>query len=252
VDERPFDGRLALVTGAAKRLGRGIAFRLAALGCDVVVHHHTSRGDAERLCDELAKRKVNAYALAADLSSAEDRAKLVPWARKAAGKPIDFLVNNAAVFPEGKLAQASISQLHWTIGVNAWAPFELTRAFAAQVGERRQGAVVNLIDSRVADYDWDHAAYHLSKRMLADLTQLAAVEYAPRVRVNGVAPGPVKGISGRPRAQEADLVKHMPLLRLADADDVADAVLYLLGARSVTGQTIYVDGGRHLGRGVFA
>lgn len=239
------------MTGAAKRLGRGIAFRLAALGCDIVVHHNESRAEAEQLCDELARRKVKAHALAADLGKAEERAKLVPWARKAAGKPLDFLVNNAAVFPQGKLAAMTQEGLHQALAVNAWAPFELTRAFAAQVPDRKAGAVVNLIDARVADYDWDHAAYHLSKRMLEDLTQLGAVEYAPRIRVNGVAPGPIKGISGRPRAEEAGLAKHLPLRHLPEADDVADAVLYLLGAGSVTGQVVYVDSGRHLGRAVY-
>jgi pteridine reductase len=88
--------------------------------------------------------------------------------------------------------------------------------------------------------------------MLEDLTQLTAVQYAPKVRVNGLAPGPVKGISGQPRHQEAGLAKHMPLRFLPETDDVADGIIYLLGAQSVTGQVLFVDSGRHLGRGVFS
>ncbi len=113
------------------------------------------------------------------------------------------------------------------------------------------GAVVNVLDARIADYDWDHVGYHLAKRMLADLTQLCAVRFAPAITVNGVAPGPVLPPRGEGTAVLERWAKHLPLQRTPSPDDVADAVLYLLGSRSVTGQIVNVDGGRHLGRAVY-
>ncbi len=162
---------------------------------------------------------------------------------------MDFLVNNAATYTATKLADLEWSGLSRDIAVNAWAPLALTRAFHAQA--KRAGAVVNLLDTRIEDYDWDHLGYQLSKKMLRDITRLQAVEYAPKVRVNGVAPGPILPPEGEGEAMLERVGKHLPLRKSPSPDDVADAVLYLLGAHGVTGEVLHVDGGRHLGRAVY-
>lgn len=247
MDDRPFAGRAALVTGGARRIGATLAKRLAALGCDVAIHHHTSRSEAVQLAARLRAQGGKAAAVAADLSSPPKAAHLVDAAARALGRPLDLLVNSASPFPKARLEGLSWGGLEETLRVTAWAPFELTRALAAQLPPKRPGAVVNVLDARIADADRDHAGYHLAKRMLADLTRLSAAAYAPRVTVNAVAPGAVLAPAGDPGLLER-VKRHLPLQRTASPDDLADAVLYLLGARSVTGQILFVDAGRHLGR----
>ncbi|MEA3190789.1 MAG: hypothetical protein QOD77_1371 [Thermoplasmata archaeon] len=244
MDRRPFSGSTALVTGGARRLGRVLALRLAALGCDLVVHHHDSAAEAFGLASELQALGVQATVAQADLREPAAAARLVEQARKQAGRPLRFLVNNASDFPPVKLEALEWPELEATLRLDAWAPFALTRAFVAQAPAH--AAVVNLLDTRIADYDWEHAGYYLAKRMLADLTRLCAVQFAPKATVNGVAPGPVK------MGTDLDhLAKHLPMRKLPHPDDVADAALYLLGAPAVTGQVLHVDGGRHLGRAVY-
>ncbi|MEK6985995.1 MAG: SDR family oxidoreductase [Candidatus Thermoplasmatota archaeon] len=249
MDDRPFAGRTALVTGAAARLGRTIALRLGSLGASVVVHHNANTVGAYQVCSELQSRGVDATPLAVDLADTAGPAALIAQARKATGKPLDFLVNNAAIYPKSKLETLSWTGLENALRVNAWAPFELTRAFAAQA--KKGGGVVNLLDTRIADYDWDHVGYILSKQMLAELTRLTAIQYAPLVRVNGVAPGPILPPVGEAEATLDRLSRHLPLRATPSPDDVADAVIYLLGSRGVTGEIVSVDGGRHLGKAVY-
>lgn len=255
MDDRPFAGHTALVTGAARRIGRTIATRLATLGANVVVHHHTSAADAHSLCADLRTRRVQAWPVRADLSDPAAVEGLLDDARGVAGREVDLIINNAASFPKSTLEDLTWEGLSEAIRTDAWAPFELTRALGARYGKlkgRSKGAaVVNLIDTRIADYDWEHAGYILAKRLLADLTRMSAIRFAPHVTVNGVAPGPTLPAAGMDRATFQRLAKHLPLRRTPTPDDIADAVLYLLGNRSVTGQVIHVDGGRHLGKAVY-
>jgi NAD(P)-dependent dehydrogenase (short-subunit alcohol dehydrogenase family) len=250
MDDRPFSGRTALVTGAATRLGRILALRLGALGANVVVHYHQNTIGSYQVCSELQSRGVEAFPLQHDLSDPKAAGKLVDHARKTAGKPLDFLVNSAATYPRSKVGDLTWDGLGGVLAVNAWAPFELTRAFAAQA-KKAGGAVVNLLDTRTADFDWDHVGYILSKHLLTELTRYTAIAFAPGVRVNGVAPGPVLPPAGEAEATLDRLSRHLPLRTAPTPDDVADAVLYLLGSRGVTGEVVHVDSGRHLGRAVY-
>lgn len=250
MDDKPFAGRAALVTGGSSKIGKAIALRLGALGADVAVHYKDSEATARDVCKQVRAKGAKAAAIAADLADPEACRTLMEDAKKSLGRELDFLVNNAGTYPAAKLADLQWAGLSKTLRLNAWAPLELTRAFHRQVG-KRGGAVVNLLDARIADFDLGHAGYFLAKRMLADLTRLCAVEFAPHLRVNGVAPGPVIPASGGDPAELKRLAQHTPLLRVAGLDDVADAVLYLLGARAVTGEVISVDGGRHLGKAVY-
>lgn len=251
------DGEVALVTGGAKRIGAAIAHAVHDAGADVVVHHNASKAEAAKLAKALASGGRKAWTVAGDLSKARDVGNLLSAAAKAAGRPVTLLVNNASSFPEDKLAALTWDRLEEALLVNAWAPFALTRAFVDQLPKGKVGAVVNLVDARVADYDWGHIGYWLAKRMVADFTRLCAVDFAPRVRVNGVSPGAVLGPSNRPMsaAEEAEflarMAKHVPLRRTPTPEDIAAAVVHLLSAPSTTGAIIEVDGGRHLGRATY-
>lgn len=251
------DGEVVLVTGAAVRIGAAIAQAVAAAGADVVLHHRTSRKEAEALARRLGKTGVRAATVRADLGKPRELSNLLADARKAAGAPVTCLVNNASSFPEDKLAALTWPRLQDALAVNAWAPFALTRDFAAQLPKGRDGAVVNLVDARVHDYDWGHVGYWFAKRMVADFTRLCAIEFAPRVRVNGVSPGAVLTPSNRPmgKAEAKEymerMAKHIPLRRTPEPEDIADAVLFLLGAKATTGAIVEVDGGRHLGRATY-
>lgn len=249
---RDLHGRTALVTGGGVRIGAAVARHLAAAGCDVVVHHRASGRQAKELARSLQARGVRAATVAADLAKPAEAKRLVGAAAKAIGRPVDLLVNNASPFAVRSLDELAWDDLLDDLAVTAWAPLELTRAFAAQLPKGRDGAVVNLLDARIVDEDRRHVGYHLAKRMLADLTRLCAIEYAPRIAVNAVAPGPTLPPPGMDARKGAALMerlrRRLPLQRTATADDVARAVVYLAGSRAHTGQVLFVDGGRHLGR----
>lgn len=233
-------------------MGAAIASALAQEGCDVVLHHHRSGKQAKALANQLAATGVHVAVVGADLAKPDAWSKLVPAAATALGRPLDLLVNNASSFPPSSLAKLNWEDLSTAVALDAWAPFELTRALAKQLPRGVTGSVVNLLDARLVDDDRGHAGYFLAKRLLADLTRLSALEFAPRLAVNGVAPGPTLPPAGMSPAQGADWTKRLqerlPLRRLPSPDDVAQAVVYLAGSRAHTGQTLFVDGGRHLGR----
>jgi pteridine reductase len=240
-------GRTALITGAAKRLGRDLALALATEGVRVVVHCNTSLSDAEDLVREIRKTGRDAWVLQADLSDERQTDSLFARAVELAG-PIDILVNSASIFPKNRLATFTPEELQESLRVNTMAPLALSRSFAAQ---RREGSILHLLDARVTDYDAEHATYHLSKRMLFTLMRMMALEFAPLVRVNAVAPGLILPPPGQGEDFLTRLAHTNPLQTHGDASDVTDAALYLLRSRFVTGQVIFVDGGRHMRGGAY-
>jgi len=230
------------VTGAAKRIGRAVAEALAREGVNVVVHYRSSSDEAEEVAASVRTSGVSAWPLQADLEEPDKAAALFAHAHDVAG-PIDILVNSAAMFPESRLTDFTPAGLHSNINVNALSPMLLARSFAAQ---RREGAVINFLDCRIVDYDATHVAYHLSKRMLFSLTRMMALEFAPMVRVNAVAPGLILPPAGKGEEYLASLASTNPLNRYGGPQDVVAAVLFLLKSRFITGQVIFVDGGRHM------
>lgn len=241
-----FRGKKALVTGGAKRLGREIALALGASGTDVAVHYNSSSGPAEAVCQELAEKGVRGIPLQANLDdpTTGDGLFEAAWA---AMDGLDILVNNASIFPAGRLNGMELDEVQRNLRVNAWNPFLLIRAFWRKAQETHtSGSVVNLLDTRLVGGDLAHAAYHLSKVTLAELTSMTALEFGPELRVNGVAPGAVLPPEELDEAYLESLTKTLPLKRRGYPKDIAGAALYLLAADFVTGQVIYVDGGRHL------
>jgi len=241
------EGATALVTGGAKRLGRAIALGLAAHGADVVVHYRRSEAQAATLLDEIRRMGRQAWAIAADLADDRQAERLIDRAVEVAG-PLTILINNASIFHPGRITDASVDEILANMRVHAVAPLLLSRRFAAQGGA---GHIINMLDSRVHDYDREHAAYHLSKRALLTLTRMLALELAPDVAVNGVAPGLILPPAGEDESYLQRLASTNPQNRYGGPEDIVDAVLYLLGSRFLTGQVVYVDGGRHMKGGVY-
>jgi NAD(P)-dependent dehydrogenase (short-subunit alcohol dehydrogenase family) len=230
---------LALVTGGMARLGAAIAARLARDGYDLALHVRSAGGVPEpALAAEIAERGVRAEQFGADLADGGAVEALVGRVVDHFGRAPDLLVNSAAMFEEGGWATLERADLDRHLAVNFVTPLMLTRA-AAVAGTR---AVVNVIDQRIANPPIDQAAYTASKLALGASTRVLARAFAP-MRVNAIAPGLTIPGPEYAKGQIAALAATMPLERLPDPADVADAVAYLAGAEAVTGQTLYVDGG---------
>lgn len=223
-----------MVTGGAVRIGKAITQALQAAGVEVVVHYRHSRGEAEALSD---------YAVCADLSSPDDCADLIRMAGS-----IDILINNASLFTKDRLAGSTPERVRREFQVNLFAPLELTRRFADQTN---RGAVVNLLDRRIRANDPSCLPYAISKKGLEELTKLTALELAPGIRVNAVAPGPILPPPGDSGDGFAEMAGKVPLNLFPTPENIAEAALFLLQADYCTGQVIFVDGGQHLlGNGV--
>ncbi|MBP0481623.1 SDR family oxidoreductase [Sagittula salina] len=245
----------ALITGAGKRLGRAMALTLAEQGYDVAVHYAGSEDAAEEVAGLIRTMGCRAETVQADLLEEHAVQGVVGRAATALGGPLTVLVNNASIFENDDFASATRDSWDRAIGSNLRAPFVLTQRFAEQVpdplrdarGEPvAQGLVVNMIDQRVRKLTPDFASYTIAKAGLWTLTQTAAQGLAPRVRVNGIGPGPtLQGSRQSPEdfaAQRAACV----LERGADPEDISAALVYLLAAKAVTGQLLCIDGGQHL------
>lgn len=248
--ELALKGRTALVTGAAKRLGRDTALALAEGGADVVVHYRTSRDEAEQVTEQIRRLGRRAHCLGADLSDPAQAGQLVARSIEATG-PVSILVNNASIFPSDTILDATWDAVLDSVRIHALAPLELSRGLAAQSPAPSPADVINLLDSRVNDYDREHASYHLGKRMLLALTRMLALELAPAVKVNAVAPGLILPPEGQDESYLERLAHTNPLHRVGAASSIAAAVRYLVESDFVTGQVIYIDGGRHMKGSVY-
>jgi len=235
-------GKTALITGAAKRIGRVTALALAAEGVNVIVHYDHSAADAVELSRELTNAGVRSWTLQADFSTPKGYETLIARALQEA-EHVDILINNASIFPQDTLESLDFTEVTENLRVNAWAPFTLCRAFADQVG---QGKIVNMLDSRICGYDWAHVGYVLSKHMLHVLTRMMALEFAPSITVNSVAPGLILPPPGKDMRYLERLTETVPLKRHGTPQDIADAIVYLVKSAFLTGEVIFVDGGRHL------
>ena len=245
----------ALVTGAARRLGRAMALDLGRRGFDVAVHYAGSATEAEDVAAEIRAMGRHAVTLQADLLEEEAMAALVPAAVAGLGGALTVLVNNASIFEHDTLASATAESWHRHFGSNLRAPFVLTQAFAAQapaavtdsLGEPvAQGLVVNLIDQRVLKLTPEFMTYTLAKMGLWALTRTAAQALAPHVRVNAIGPGPTLQGARQSEDHFSRQRAATTLNRGADADDICAALGYFLQAKAVTGQLLCVDGGQHL------
>ncbi|MHA3976145.1 SDR family oxidoreductase [Halovulum sp. GXIMD14794] len=246
----------ALVTGAARRLGRAMALELARRGHDVAIHYNGSAADAEATAEEARALGVSATVLQADLLDDEAVAGLVPRASEALGSPLTVLVNNASIFEHDTVGTATLESWDRHLGSNLKAPFFLTQSFAAQcpkgardaAGEPiASGVVVNMIDQRVRKLTPHFATYTLAKSALWALTRTAAQGLAPDIRVNGIGPGPTMQGARQSDGHFQGQRQATILQRGSDPEEVCRALGFILDSPGLTGQLLCMDGGQHLG-----
>jgi len=239
--------RAALVTGAGQRIGRAIALGLGADGWAVAVHYHRSQEAAEAVVREIAACGGKAAAIAADLAQEDAAARLVPAAAAALGGPLGCLVNNASVFENDLALTATRESWDRHLATNLRAPFLLMQEFARQLPADAQGAIVNMLDERVWSLTPYFVSYTVSKAALWALTQSMALALAPRIRVNGIGPGPTLPSPRQTDEQFRRQSQAMPLGHGTSPEEIAATVRFILAATAMTGQMIALDGGQHLG-----
>lgn len=243
MSERELAGRTILVTGGARRVGAAIARALAAAGADVVIHCHRSLDEAQRTAAGLRELGTQAWVAACDLGDVQRLDKFMDVVLDATGGRLDGIVNNASVYTRTHLLTASPGEIEAALHLHATAPLLLARRMAALGGT---GDIVSILDARLTMYDAQHAAYHLGKRLLLSLTSMLALELAPRIRVNAVAPGAVLMADNAVPAAWERLSDYNPLRMLGTPEGVAGCVRFLMSTGFITGQTLYYDGGYHL------
>lgn len=232
-----------LVTGSARRIGAEIARRLALRGHAVAIHHHHAPADAEALRAAIAAMGGQACVVTGELEDPATAPALIASAREGLGGPVTGLVNNASQFVFDTLPLADFALLDQHMRVNLGAPVALATALAAQ-DDLGEGAVVNLLDQKVANLNPDFFTYTLSKSALAAATELMARALAPRVRVNAVSPGLTLPSLDQSPEEFARHSRENLLQRPVALDDVAATVEHLLACRSITGQNVFVDCGQ--------
>ena len=237
--------RAALVTGAAKRLGRAMALALAGQGFDIAVHYAGSAEAAESTAAEIRALGRRAVVRRADLAVEAEAAGLVGAAVAALG-PLGVLVNNASTFERDEWHDATRASWDLHMEPNLRAPFVLTQAFAAALPDGAEGVVVNMIDQRVWSLTPHFMSYTISKAGLWAMTQTMALALAPRIRVNAIGPGPALPSPRQSRAQFDRQAASTPLGRGTSPEEIAGALLAILAMQAMTGQMIALDGGQHL------
>ena len=237
--------KAALITGAARRIGSAIATRLAADGWHVVLHYSTSQQAAQRLQADLAGAGATASLVRGDLADTGQHAVIIDKAfQEAPG--LELIVNNASTFSYDTLDTTTASALESSFAVNAMAPVLLGRAFAARLPADRTGNIVNLLDNRVFAPNPDYFAFGVSKFALLGATRMMALALAPRIRVNGIAPG-ITLVSGEQSADSfAAAHRRNPLQRGCTPEEIANAVCFIVASPAMTGSVITIDGGQTL------
>lgn len=237
--------KTALVTGAAKRIGRTIARDLAAHGWAVAVHYARSADAADETVADIRKAGGTAVALQADLSDENQTLSLMAQTVDALG-PIGCLVNNASAFEHDDVASADRASWDAHIETNLRAPFVLIQEMARILPDDMNGIVVNMLDQRVWNLTPHFLSYTVSKSGLWTMTRTLALALAPRIRVNAIGPGPVLPNTRQSEEQFKRQYESLPLRRPADPTEICAAIQFMISADSMTGQMIALDSGQHL------
>ncbi len=242
---RRLRGETALVTGGARRIGRAVAIGLAAAGYRVAVHCNASRIEAQRVVAEIAAAGGEAAVIAGDLADPAAVAQLIPLAEEALG-PVGLLVNNASLFIGDRAEDLDADLFARQLAVNLTAPCLLASDLARRLPADREGQVINMIDQRVWRPTPRYFSYTLAKSGLWTATRTLAQALAPRIRVNGIGPGPTLANERQSAEDFARQAAAVPLGRGPGLDEIVEAVLFLVETPSLTGQMLALDGGQHL------
>lgn len=242
-NDASLSGQVALVTGAAKRLGRAVALRLAEEGADVAIHYRASAEDVQSAVAEIERFGRRGCAIAADLTNVAEIKRLFDETVKQFGR-LDILVNSAANFLPSSIISTTEEVWDASLDTNVKALFFCAQA-AAPLLRRTKGTIINFADTGGLIGWPGYIAHSVSKAGVVMLTKVLAKALAPEVRVNAIAPGTIT-MPGDPPEWEADFIKLAPLRRTGAPSDVADAVVFLVDSKFMTGQVLVVDGGRTL------
>jgi pteridine reductase len=242
--ENKLANRVALVTGAGKRLGRAVALRLATEGADVAIHYGNSRAEAEEVAKEVVKLGRRSAVFSADLRDVPAIKKMIPDVAEHFGR-LDILINSAANFLETKFGETKEETWDASLDTNLKAPFFCAQAAAPFLGKSGKGAVVNFADIGGLMGWTGFLPHSVSKAGVIMMTRVLAKEMAPKVRVNAIAPGTIT-MPGDPSEWEADFIRRAPLQRSGRPQEITDAIIYLVTAEFMTGHVLVLDGGRTL------
>jgi len=236
---------IALVTGGARRIGRVLVRTCAEAGYDVAIHCRQIDPDAESAAAEVMALGRRALLIPADLGIEAETTDLLDSVCRDLG-PVTLLVNSASLFEEDHFSSMDLAGWQAHMQINLRLPLILSQAMSRQLLGSQTGLIVNLIDQRVLHPRPEFFSYSLSKTALWDATQMMALDLAPTIRVNAIAPGPVLRSIHQTEADFAAEAAQTPLARSVDPAEIGQALIYLIGAHSVTGQMICVDAGQHL------
>lgn len=235
----------ALITGAAKRIGRALSLHLAAQGWNIAIHYNSSQQEALTLQKELKSLYANQQfeIFKADLYLADQVEKLIPQVLQSM-PGIDLLINNASVFNKCTLAQTDTELFNQNMNINFRAPFILTREFINRCGK---GLIINFVDTKITNNKSNYAAYTLSKKALWEMTKMTALEVGPNIRINAIAPGLTLAPEEKPEEYLLKMAENIALKRPGGLQPVLKSMDYILENDYLTGQLLFCDGGENLG-----
>ena len=234
--------KTALVTGGAKRIGAEIVKRLAELGYNIALHYNSSIDNAKKIKREVELAGIICKLFQCDFTEEGKVSTLIKEVKKEFPGLI-LLINNASIFIREKIINTENHIYNKIFNINFKAPFILSRDFSKNVNK---GNIINIIDTKIAKNDFKYSAYTLSKKALADFTLMSAIEFAPGIRVNGIAPGLILPPAGETDEYLEKIAKNIPLKKKGEINDVINALEFLLNNEYITGQIIYVSGGQQL------
>lgn len=234
--------KAALITGGGARLGKAMALALAELGYDIAVHYNSSEMEARNTAGEVKARGGRCEIFKADLSNIKNAIALIPRVFRAFPN-CSLLINNASIFEDTSFMEATEKTFDREFSTNFKAPFFLSREFSKQ---KSAELIVNMLDTRVSKIETDHFVYNLSKRALRDFTLMAAKALGPKIRVNGICPGPMLPPPGKDMKYLRRISKDTPLGKPGHPDFVLTGLKYIIENAYVTGECLFIDGGQHL------
>ena len=234
-----------LITGAATRVGKAIALHFAERGCNIALHYFRSTAKAKKLKKIIEQNLVKVVLIKADLKNPKQTEKVIPTARKKLGT-IDCLVNNAALFEKDDIANFTTKSWNDHLNINLLAPAILTKQFAKQASKKTVSNIINIIDQRIFNLTPFFMSYTISKSGLQTLTKTMAMRLGPNIKVNAIAPGPTIKSKRQTDRHFRNQVRSTLLKKSVKAEDICNAVEFLINNNSITGQIIAVDSGQNL------